>query len=82
MYDLAMNAKDRLPLEAIIAADNTGTKDTGLYRTGISASWCNTLWRGDDKLRLSWGVPLVRYGRTGPLRGPHLVVTSHSNSVC
>ena len=46
-YDLTVRAKDRLPLEVILAADNTGSADTGLYRIGLSVDWSNALWRGD-----------------------------------
>jgi hemolysin activation/secretion protein len=52
VFDLAINAKDRLPLELTLAVDNTGTRDTGLYRTAIGLDWSNALWRGDD---LSYG---------------------------
>lgn len=48
VYDLAIHAKDRLPLTLTLAADNTGTQDTGLYRTGIGLDWSNAFWRGDD----------------------------------
>jgi hemolysin activation/secretion protein len=51
-YDLIVRAKDSLPLDVTLAADNTGTEDTGLYRIGIAADWTNALWRGDD---LSYG---------------------------
>jgi hemolysin activation/secretion protein len=47
-YDLIINAKDRFPLELTLAADNTGTTETGLYRTGINIDWSNAFWRGDD----------------------------------
>ena len=47
-YDLTIRAKDRLPLEVTLAADNTGTADTGLYRIGLAVDWTNALWRGDD----------------------------------
>jgi hemolysin activation/secretion protein len=51
-YDLTVRAKDRLPLDITLAADNTGTTDTGMYRLGIGVDWSNALWRGDD---LSYG---------------------------
>ena len=47
-YDLTIRAKDRLPVEVTLAADNTGTPDTGLYRIGVAVDWSNALWRGDD----------------------------------
>ena len=31
-----------------LAADNTGTTETGLYRIGLAADWSNAFWRGDD----------------------------------
>jgi hemolysin activation/secretion protein len=52
-YDLIVRAKDSLPLNATLAADNTGTPDTGLYRIGLAVDWTNALWRGDD---LSYGL--------------------------
>jgi hypothetical protein len=52
VYDLAITTKDRLPLEVMLAADNTGTPETGLYRTGMGVDWSNAFWRGDD---LSYG---------------------------
>jgi hemolysin activation/secretion protein len=48
IYDIAINAKDDFPLEVTLAADNTGTRDTGLYRTAIGVDWTNAFWRGDD----------------------------------
>jgi hemolysin activation/secretion protein len=47
-YDLAVHAKDTVPLDLTLAADNTGTSDTGLYRVGVAVDWTNALWRGDD----------------------------------
>jgi hemolysin activation/secretion protein len=47
-YDLTVRAKDRLPLDVALAADNTGTADTGLYRIGLAIDWSNAMWRGDD----------------------------------
>jgi hemolysin activation/secretion protein len=46
--DVAINAKDHLPLEVTLAADNTGTPETGLYRTAVGVDWTNAFWRGDD----------------------------------
>ncbi len=48
VYDVAILAKDSLPLTLTLAADNTGTTETGLYRTGIGIDWTNAFWRGDD----------------------------------
>jgi hemolysin activation/secretion protein len=47
-YDLTVHALDTLPLDVTLAADNTGTADTGLYRIGAVVDWSNALWRGDD----------------------------------
>jgi hemolysin activation/secretion protein len=47
-YDLTVHAKDKLPLDVTLAADNTGTVDTGLYRIGLAVDWTNAMWRGDD----------------------------------
>jgi hemolysin activation/secretion protein len=48
VYDLAINVKDRLPLTLTLAADNSGTSETGLYRTAVAVDWNNAFWRGDD----------------------------------
>jgi hemolysin activation/secretion protein len=47
-YDLTVRARDSLPLDVTLAADNTGSADTGLYRTGLAVNWTNAFWRGDD----------------------------------
>lgn len=52
VYDLAIHAKDSVPLDVTLATDNTGTADTGLYRIGAAIDWSNALWRGDT---LSYG---------------------------
>jgi hemolysin activation/secretion protein len=52
-YNLTVHAKDTLPLNVTLAADNTGTQDTGLYRVGLAVDWTNALWRGDE---LSYGL--------------------------
>jgi hemolysin activation/secretion protein len=52
VYDLAISAKDRLPVTLTLAADNSGTHETGLYRSAVAVDWTNAFWRGDD---LSYG---------------------------
>jgi hemolysin activation/secretion protein len=47
-YDLTVRTRDSLPLDVTLAADNTGTPDTGLYRIGLGVDWTNAMWRGDD----------------------------------
>jgi hemolysin activation/secretion protein len=48
VYDLEVGVKDSRPLDVTLAADNTGTTATGLYRTGVAVDWSNAFWRGDD----------------------------------
>jgi hemolysin activation/secretion protein len=47
-YNLVVRARDSLPLNLTVAADNTGTRETGLYRIGLGVEWTNAFWRGDD----------------------------------